>query len=72
MMWPGMKYVVQTYLPPLAYLNPANLIADALYSLYYYDSLGRYAANMYILLALSAALCAATCLVLRRQSYASI
>lgn len=72
MMWPGMKYVVQTYLPPLAYLNPANLISDALYSLYYYGSLGRYATNMYILLALSAALCTATCLVLRRQSYASI
>ncbi len=72
MMWPGMKYVVQTYLPPLAYLNPANLISDALYSLYYYDSLSRYATNMFMLLALSAALCAATCLVLRRQSYASI
>ena len=72
MMWPGMKYVVQTYLPPLAYLNPANLIADALYSLYYYDSLSRYSTNMLILLALSAVLCTATCLVLRRQSYASI
>ena len=72
MMWPGIKYIVQTYLTPLAYINPASLISDALYSLYYYNSLGRYALNMYILLGLSAALCAATCLVLRRQSYASI
>ena len=72
MMWPGMKYVVQTYLTPLVYINPASLISDALYSLYYYDSLSRYAMNMYILLGLSAALCLATCLVMRRQSYASI
>ena len=66
------SYYVQQYVPVLGYLNPANLIADAFYSLYYYDALGRYFINIALLWAFSAVLCAVTCIVMRRKTYASL
>lgn len=72
MMNVDMKYIVQTKLPILAYINPANLITDGLYSLYYYDTLNRYFINLGLLGAYGLIFCILTYLILRRQKYASI
>lgn len=72
MMGADMKYVVQQNAPALSYINPVNLITDAFYFLYYYDGLSRYFLNIWLLLAMAAVFCLMTCLVVRRQKYASI
>lgn len=66
------KYVVQERAPIIAYINPANLITDGLYALYYYDTFERYFLNLILLGSLGVILCTSTILVLRRQKYASI
>ncbi|MEG0015214.1 MAG: ABC transporter permease [Gordonibacter sp.] len=58
--------------PVLAALNPAKVVADAFYSLYYYDSLAPYAGKLGILLVMTAALFAISSLFIRRQRYASL
>ena len=72
MMYAEMKYIVQQNVPLLAYINPVNLITDAFYALYYYDGLSRYLINILLLGCMGAAFAALTCLILRRQKYASI
>lgn len=72
MMYEDMKYIVQQNAPLLSYLNPVNLLTDAFYSLYYYDSYSRYALNMGILAIFAAVFCVGTYLVVRRRKYASI
>src|SRR6056297_2339911 len=67
-----MKYFVQENMPIVRYLSPANLITDAFYSLYYYDTLNRFWLNIGILGLISLVFCTITCLVLRRRTYASI
>jgi len=67
-----MKYFVQQNAPVVSYLSPANLIADAFYSLYYYESLSRFFINIGVLSLISVLFCTITCLVLRRRSYASL
>lgn len=66
------KYLVQEKAPIIAYLNPANLITDGLYALYYYDTFERYFFNLTLLAVLGVIFCTITILVLRRQKYASI
>lgn len=72
MMYDKMKYIVATHVPPLSYINPASLIADSLYSLYYFDTHTRYFTDIGILFALSAAGFAVVYFTLRRQKYESI
>lgn len=72
MMSPDIKYIIDIYAPPLAWLNPVNLLTDAFYALYYYDSLGRYAENMYAMLAFIAVFGTLTVLIVRRRKYASL
>lgn len=72
MMAVQIKYWVQKYIPIVSYINPANLITDGLYSLYYYDTLERYFLNLSILGAFGVVFILITYLVLRRQQYASI
>jgi len=72
MMYEGMKYIVSENAPILSYLNPVNLLTDAFYSLYYYDTYRRYALNMGILGIFAAIFCTGTYLVVRRRKYASI
>lgn len=67
-----MKYIVQEKAPIIAYINPANLITDGLYALYYYDTFNRYFLNLTLLGGLGLVFCTITILVLRRQKYASI
>lgn len=66
------KYLVQKYVPILSYINPANLITDGLYSLYYFDTFHRYFLNLGLLTAFGFIFIFITYLVLRRQQYASI
>ncbi len=72
LMYRDMKYIVAKNAPLLSYLNPANLIADAYYSLYYYDTLDRYLLNIGLLFAFSAVLFLIVYFVMRRQKYASL
>ena len=58
--------------PVLASLNPAKVITDTFYSLYYYDSLVPFFEKTGILLAMAAVLFAASALFVRRQRYASL
>lgn len=66
------KYIVQEKAPIIAYINPANLITDGLYALYYYETFERYLFNISILGILGVIFCTITILVLRGQKYASI
>ncbi|MNW16289.1 hypothetical protein D3C71_2150910 [compost metagenome] len=56
----------------IAYINPANVISDAFYSLYYYDTYERYILNIGLLMAFSLTFYIITFLIVRRQKYASI
>lgn len=72
MMFQDMKYIVAQNLPILSYINPINLLTDALYSLYYYDNLARYFLNMAFLSVFTILATFGTYLILRRRKYASL
>jgi ABC-2 type transport system permease protein len=72
MVHPNIKYAVTHAVPVLQYINPANLVSDALYALYYYGGGGRFALNMLLMLAFSAIFTVVVFFVTRRQKYASI
>lgn len=72
MMGVTLKYVIDKNLPLLNQLNPANMITDGFYSLFYYNTLDRYWFNVASLLILSAVLITVSFLKLRRQKYDSI
>lgn len=72
MMIVDMKYIISTKAPIVSYLNPANLITDALYSLYYYDDFAKYNLNLLMLGILTVLFCGITYLSIRRREYASI
>ncbi len=68
----NVKYIVTHDLPFMAYINPANLISDALYSLNYYSTYTRFYINMACLCGMSILFIMTVYLVIRRQKYASI
>lgn len=72
MMYDKMKYIVNTNAPILGYLNPANLITDCFYSLYYYNTHTRFFTDLIILCIFNIIFSILTYFVLRRQKYASI
>jgi ABC-2 type transport system permease protein len=72
MMIVDMKYIISTKAPIISYLNPANLITDAIYCLYYYDDYTKYNFNLIMLGILSIVFCGITYLNIRRREYASI
>ena len=67
-----MKYIATKSFPILAYINPANLIADAFYALYYYNTYNRYFLNVGLLFAFAFVFYLIVYLIMRRQQYASI
>ena len=72
MMMVQMKYLVQVHAPILAYINPVNMVTDALYSLYYYGVGERYYLNLFSLLIFSL-LCYLICYrSLRKTRYQSL
>lgn len=67
MMGITMKYLVDTNLPLLNRLNPANLITDGLYSLYYYDTFDRYWGNIITLVIISFVMISISVYSLRKE-----
>ena len=72
MMGVTMKYVIDKNIPLLNKINPANMITDGFYSLYYYDTFNRYFFDIMSLLLLSVILVILSYNSLRRQQYDSI
>jgi len=68
----GLKYMIETAVPPLAFINPASLITDTFYALYYFDTYGRFIENTVWLAAFTAVFAGATYFVIRRQKYVSL
>ena len=69
MMGITMKYLVDTNLPLLNRLNPANLITDGLYSLYYYDTFDRYWGNIITLVIISLVMISISVYSLRKEQH---
>lgn len=72
MMGITMKYVVDKNFPIINKINPASMITDGLYSLYYYDTFDRYWFNIISLLIFAFVLMLISFFSLRRQKYDSI
>ena len=72
MMGVGMKYVIDKNMPILNIINPANMITDGFYALYYYTSFNRYWFNVISLLIFSGLAIALSCRKLGRARYDSI
>ena len=68
----NMKYIISQKLPILSYLNPASLITDSFYALYYYTDHSRFFTNILLLCAINIVFSVMTFLVIRRQKYASL
>lgn len=58
--------------PVLASLNPAKVVTDTFYSLYYYDSLAPFVGKIGLLLAMTVVVFAVSAVFMRRQRYASL
>lgn len=72
MMYAGMKLIISRNVPILGYLNPANLISDSFYSLYFYNNHTQYFINLLLLCGFTVLFSFMTYVVLRRQKYASL
>ena len=72
MMQASVKQLVQENLPLLAKTNPVNMVADGLYSLYYYDTFTRYNASLAGLAIFSGVMLVAAYFFIRRKQYASL
>lgn len=72
MMGITMKYIIDKNIPLLNKINPASMITDGFYSLYYYDTLNRYTKNIISLIIFSLILLVISTLCLRRQKYDNI
>ena len=72
MMGVTLKYVIDKNIPILNKINPASMITDGFYSLYYYSNLNRYYFNIVSLLIVSSILIILSVIKLRRNKYDSI
>lgn len=72
MMGITMKYIIDKNIPFLNKINPASIITDGFYSLYYYDTLNRYWFNILSLSIMVIILITLSIIGLRRQKYDSI
>ena len=72
MMVMDMKYIIADKFPLLANINPVNLITDALYSLYYYDTYTRFFTNIGYLTIFTIVCTIITYFLIRRRKYASL
>lgn len=72
MMGITMKYIIDKNVPIINIINPASIITDGFYSLYYYDTLNRYIFDIVSLLVISGLLILISIRGLRRQRYDSI
>ena len=72
MMGITMKYVLDKNVPILNKINPANMITDGFYSLYYYNTLDRYYFDVLSLVVFSVIMIIISYGEMRRQKYDSI
>ena len=72
MMGITMKYIIDKNMPIINKINPASMITDGFYSLYYYDTLDRFYFNIASLLVFAFIMIVIAFLSLRRQKYDSI
>lgn len=72
MMGITMKYVIDKNIPLLNKINPASMITDGFYALYYYDTPNRFLFNIISLLIFSLIMILISLKGLRRQKYDSI
>lgn len=72
MMGITMKYIIDKNLPIINMINPANMITDAFYTLYYYSTPDRFYYNIISLLIFSGIMIFISVLSLRRKKYDSI
>ena len=72
MMGITMKYIIDKNIPLLNMINPANMITDALYSLYYYNTFDRFYKDILSLLIFSFIMILVSIKGLRRQKYDNI
>ena len=72
MMGITMKYVIDKNVPIINKINPAALLTDGFYALYYYDTLNRYVMDVISLAIISLVLILLSLGSLRRQKYDSI
>ena len=72
MMGITMKYIIDKNIPIVNKLNPASMITDGFYSLYYYDTLDRFYFNLVSLLIFACVMIIVSIFSLRRQKYDSI
>lgn len=66
------KYIVTKFVPFLGYINPANLLTESFYCLYYFSDLNRYFLNLGVLSGLSLLMIFIAYLRLRGTRYDSI
>ncbi|CCY80043.1 aBC-2 type transporter [Mycoplasma sp. CAG:877] len=72
MMGITMKYIIDTNIPILNKINPAAMITDGFYSLYYYSTLDRFCFNIISLIIFSIIMLVISYQGLRREKYDSI
>lgn len=72
MMGITMKYTIDKNIPILNKINPANMITDGFYALYYYETLDRYIINIISLLLFALLMVIISYRGLRRQKYDNI
>ena len=72
MMGITMKYVIDKNIPIINKINPASMITDGWYSLYYYNSLNRFYFDVLSLTIFSLLMIFISYKELRRQKYDSI
>ena len=72
MMGPAIKYLVDTNLPLLNKVNPANMIVDGLYSLNIYNDFSRYNSNIISLVCFSILCISLSIVVLKKQKFKSL
>ena len=72
MMGITMKYIIDAHVPFINAVNPANMITDGFYALYYYGTSTRFYGDLRNLLLFSALMVSISIFCLRRQRYDSI
>ena len=72
MMGITMKYIIDKNVPIINKINPASMITDGFYSLYYYDTLDRFYFNLASLLVFSGVMISISYISLRRQKFENL
>ena len=67
-----MKYIIDSNIPLLNKINPASMITDGLYSLYYFDTYNRFIFDIVSLIIFSLVMILLSIRGLRRTKYDSI